>query len=352
MRSFEKTGFGTTVKGKEIAQFILKNANGMELRVIEYGGIITHLFVPDHSGNIDDVVLGHDTLTEYEQSTFFFGALIGRYGNRIANGGFLLDGKEFELEQNDGTNCLHGGSSGFHNRAWKGEQIHTELGVALLLKYHSPDGEGGFPGAVDIEVSYLLTDDNALEIEYKATSSKKTILNLTQHTYFNLSGMNEDILAHHLTINAHTFVPVDERSIPLDSFADVADTPFDFTSPKQIGKDINTEHPQVKVGSGYDHTFIVQAEGNELLSIAKVFHPTSGRTMEVLTTEPGVQLYTGNFLENSPKGKGGLANNYRFGLCLETQHYPDSPNRPDFPSTIVEAGEEYFTKTVYRFGVK
>ena len=350
MGIFEKKVYGTTADNEEVAQFILKNKNGMELRVIEYGGIITHLFTPDKNGNLDDVVLGHDSLAEYEDSSFYLGALIGRYGNRIADGKFKLDGTEYILEQNNETNCLHGGSNGFHNRIWKGEQLETNSGVGLLLKYHSPENEGNFPGAVDVEVSYFLTEDNALEIEYKATPTAKTVLNLTQHTYFNLSGLKEDILGHELTINAQQFVPVDSLSIPLDSFADVVDTPFDFTTPKLIGKDINADHEQIKMGNGYDHTFIVQPDGNKLMNIATVTHAESGRIMEVLTTEPGVQFYSGNFLENTPKGKGSTANSYRSGLCLETQHYPDSPNRPDFPSTVVEAGEEYFTKTVYRFG--
>lgn len=352
MGTFEKKGYGTTNNGDEIAQFILKNENGMELRAIEYGGIITHLFTPDKNGDAADIVLGHDSLAEYEESTFFLGALIGRYGNRIANGSFELDGEKFTLEQNNETNCLHSGSTGFHNRIWKGKQLDIKTGVGLVLSYHSLDGECGFPGALDVEVSYILTEDNALEIEYKATSTKKTVLNLTQHTYFNLSGLKEDILGHDLTINAQQFVPVDSLSIPLDSFADVADTPFDFTTPKLIGKDINADHEQIKMGNGYDHTFIVQPDSNELINIATVSHAESGRIMEVLTTEPGVQFYSGNFLENTPAGKGNTANSYRSGLCLETQHYPDSPNRPDFPSTVVDAGEEYFTKTVYKFGVK
>lgn len=350
MGTFETKGYGTTKNGDEIAQFILKNDNGMELRAIEYGGIITHLFTPDKNGDAADVVLGHDSLAEYEQSTFFLGALIGRYGNRIANGSFELDGEKFTLEQNNETNCLHSGSTGFHNRIWKGKQLGTKSGVGLVLSYHSPDGESGFPGALDVEVSYILTEDNALEIEYKATSTQKTVLNLTQHSYFNLSGMKDDVLNHELVINADQFVPVDALSIPLASFADVADSPFDFRTPKLIGKEINADNEQIKLGNGYDHTFIVQSHGNELISIAEVHHAASGRTMEVISTEPGVQFYSGNFLKNSPKGKGNSANEFRTGFCLETQHYPDSPNRPDFPSTVVDAGEEYFTKTVYRFG--
>lgn len=352
MGTFEKKGYGTTKNGDEIAQFILKNDNGMELRAIEYGGIITHLFTPDKNGEAADVVLGHDSLTEYEQSTFFLGALIGRYGNRIAKASFELDGEKFTIEQNNETNCLHSGSNGFHNRIWKGEEYINDAGVGLKLSYHATDGEGGFPGALDVMVTYVLTSQNALEIEYKATSSKKTVLNLTQHSYFNLSGMKDDVLSHELTINADQFVPVDALSIPLSSFADVANSPFDFRTPKLIGKEINADHEQIKMGNGYDHTFIVQPDGNDLISIAEVHHAASGITMEVLTTEPGVQFYSGNFLKNSPEGKGNSANEFRTGFCLETQHYPDSPNRPDFPSTVVEAGEEYFTKTVYKFGVK
>ena len=352
MGTFEKLDYGTTKNGEEIAQFVLRNDSGMEIRVIEYGGIITHLFVPDKNGNLDDVVLGHDSLAEYEASGAFLGALIGRFGNRIANGKFELDGKKFTLEQNNETNCLHSGSNGFHNRIWKGEEYPTDSGAGLSLTYHAADGEGGFPGALDVEVTYVLTNDNALNIEYKAIPAKKTVLNLTQHTYFNLSGLKEDILGHELTIHAEQFVPVDSLSIPLESFAEVSGTPFDFRSPKLIGKDINADHEQIKMGNGYDHTFIVQPEGSELITIAEAHHPASGRTMEVLTTEPGVQFYSGNFLDNNPSGKGNTNNAYRHGFCLETQHYPDSPNRPDFPSTVVDAGEEYLTKTVYKFGLK
>ena len=352
MGIFEKANYGTTKDGQEVAQFTLKNDNGMEMRVIEYGGIITHLFAPDKDGNLEDVVLGHDSLAEYENSFAYLGALIGRYGNRIANGSFTLDGTEYKLEQNNGTNCLHGGTIGFHNRIWKGEELTTENGVGLLLRYHSAEGEGGFPGAVDVEVGYLLTNDNALEIEYRAKSTAKTVLNFTQHSYFNLSGQKENILGHELTINSAAFLPVDESAIPLDEVAPVEGTAFDFMQPKPMGQDIEADHPQLKVGGGYDHNFILPFDGTELVHVASVTHPGSGRTMEVWTTEPGIQFYSGNFLENKPAGKEGKSNDYRMGFCLETQHFPDSPNRPDYPTTVFEAGEEYFTKTVYGFGVK
>lgn len=351
MSTIEKTTYGITKNGEKVTQFVLKNDHGIEMRVIEFGGIITHLFVPDKSGRFEDIVLGHDSLEDYETSPFFLGALIGRYANRIANGRFKLNGQEYLLQQNDGLNCLHGGSTGFHNQLWKGEPFEHEDGVGVILRYHSPDGEGGFPGAVDVEVGYLLTNDNSLEIEYRATPTAETVLNFTQHSYFNLSGMKEDILNHELTINSAAILPIDEHAIPLEEPMPVEGTPFDFIEPKKIGQDIQADHPQLKLGKGYDHTFILPFDGTQLAHVATVAHPSSGRTMEVWTTEPGIQFYSGNFLQNSPAGKSGTRNDYRMGFCLETQHFPNAPNRPDFPTTIFEAGEEYFSKTVFKFGL-
>lgn len=348
MQSVTKETYGVMPDGTEVTQFTLTNTNGMMMKVIEYGGIITHLTAPDKNGNFDDVVLGHDSLEEYLNSNYYLGALIGRYGNRIANASFSLHGVEYELEKNDGPNNLHGGS-GYHSVVWRCEELQAEHGSAIKLSYTSEDGEEGFPGTLEIEVTYTLSNHNELIIDYKATTDKSTVINLTQHSYFNLSGMKEDILNHQLHIDADTFLAVDEHSIPSGGLTPVAGTPFDFTSLKTIGDDITSDHDQVQKGSGYDHNWVLNKEGEELKFAAVLTHPESGRKMEILTTEPGIQFYSGNFLKNEPTGKSGTANKYRFGLCLETQHFPNSPNRPDFPSTALEPGEEYRTSTVYRF---
>ena len=341
--------YGLTHNGDKVSQFILTNTNGFEMRVIELGGIITHLFVPDQYGIPNDVVLGHDTLKDYEVSPFFMGALIGRYGNRIANGRFELNGKTYQLEQNSGTNCLHSGSSGFHARIWKGRELNSDRGVGLELSYHSPDGEGGFPGNLDVTVTYLLSQNNALEIEYRAQCDADSVLNPTQHSYFNLGGVKTEILDHELTIFADEFLAVDTDAIPLAKAEKVDETPFDFRTTKPIGKDIETRHKQLKLGRGYDHTYVLLQIGGSLVKAARVHHPKSGRSMEVFTTEPGIQFYTSNFLENNPPAKKGQTHRHQMGFCLETQHYPNSPNRPDFPTTVLKAGEEFFSKTVYQF---
>ncbi|MBO6522282.1 MAG: galactose mutarotase [Balneolaceae bacterium] len=350
MRSVTKEIYGVIPDGTVVTQFTLTNASGMMMKVIEYGGIITHLTAPDKNGNFEDVVLGHDSLEEYLNSEYYLGALIGRYGNRIANASFSLHGIEYELEPNDGVNNLHGGS-GFHSVLWQGEEYPSEKGPAIKLIYTSKDGECGFPGTLEVEATYTLSDQNELIIEYKATTDKSTVVNLTQHSYFNLSGMKEDILSHQLQIDADTFLAVDDHKIPSGGLSPVAGTPFDFTSMKTIGDNIASEHNQIQHASGFDHNWVLNKEGKELKLAAVLAHPESGRKMEVLTTEPGIQFYSGNFLKNEPKGKSGTENNLRYGLCLETQHYPNSPNRPDFPSTMLEPGEEYRTTTIYRFDV-
>ncbi|GAB5409855.1 MAG: galactose mutarotase [Balneolaceae bacterium] len=337
--------------GTEISQFRLKNDNGMKMKVIEYGGIITELMAPDRNGVFEDVVLGHDSLEDYLQSNYYIGALIGRYGNRIANAKFSLDDKEYQLEQNDGSNNLHGGDTGFHARVWKGEEVSVINGTGLKFSYLSKDGEEGFPGNLAIEVTYTLTNNNALVIDYTATTDQKTIVNLTQHSYFNLSGMKEDILDHELKINAHQFVEIGEGAIPTGNLALVKETPFDFTTAKPIGKDINADHPQLNIPGGYDVTWVLNKKGHELDVAATLAHPASGRMIEVLTTEPGIQFYSGNALKNIPTGKKGIDHNPRTGLCLETQHFPDSPNQPDFPSVVLDVDEKYRSTTVYRFGI-
>lgn len=352
MESFRKERYGTMPDGTEISQFRLKNDNGMKIKVIELGGIITCLTAPDRNGTFEDVVLGHDTLEEYLESSYYLGALIGRYGNRIANGKFSLDGSEYQLQPNDSPNTLHGGDTGFHTRVWKGEEVTVLNGTALKLSYTSADGEEGFPGNLTVEVRYTLTNNNALVIDYTATTDKKTIVNLTQHSYFNLSAMKEDVLGHELVINADRFVEIREGAIPTGNLAPVQNSPFDFTSSKPVGKDIDADHPQLAITGGFDVTWVLNKEGRELDVAAKLAHPASGRVMEVLTTEPGIQFYSGNALKNTPHGKGGIAHNRRMGLCLETQHFPDSPNQPEFPSVELDVNEIYRTKTVYRFSVK
>ncbi len=350
LQSVTKEVYGVMPNGTEINQFTLTNYNGMMMKVIEYGGIITHLTAPDKNGNFEDVVLGHDSLEEYLNSDYYLGALIGRYGNRIANASFSLHGVEYELEKNNGPNNLHGGN-GYHSVGWKAEEHQTEQGAAIKLSYTSEDGEEGFPGTLEIEVTYTLSNQNELIVEYKATTDQSTVVNLTQHSYFNLSAMKEDILNHELYINADTYLAVNEHAIPSGGLSPVQGTPFDFTSIKKIGKDIEADHDQIKIGSGFDHNWVINRENDELETAAVLIHWDSGRKMEVLTTEPGVQFYSGNHLKNEPKGKGDARNDRRFGLCLETQHFPDSPNRPDFPSTVLEPDEEYQTTTVYRFSI-
>lgn len=352
MYSFKKELYGTLPDGTEVFQFRLKNDNDVIVRIIEYGGIITELWVPDKNGVLEDIVLGHDSLEEYQSSPYYLGALIGRYGNRIANAKFSLDGAAYQLSTNDFPNSLHGGETGFNTRIWKGEQVPALNGTALKLSYTSLDGEEGFPGNLTIEVTYTLSNNNALVIDYKATTDKKTIVNLTQHSYFNLSAIKEDILNHELVINADRFVEIREGAIPTGNLASVENSPFDFNSLKRVGDEIDTDHPQLNLTSGYDVTWVLNKEGHELDVAAKLVHPTSGRVMEVLTTEPGIQFYSGNFLKNEPSGKKGTANNRRTGLCLETQHFPDSPNQPSFPSVELDVDEKYTSTTIYKFSIE
>jgi aldose 1-epimerase len=344
--------FGTMPDGKEVRQYRMTNRQGVVVNVINYGGIITSMLVPDKNGRLGDVVLGYDSLAHYLKSNPYLGALIGRYGNRIAKGKFKLDGKEYTLATNNDTNHLHGGVKGFDKVVWNIEEAQSSEGVALKLTYTSPDLEEGYPGTLQAEVEYTLTDGNELRIRYAATTDKKTIVNLTQHTYFNLNETKGDILSHELKLNADKYLPVDKTLIPAGSPADVAGTPFDFRQPKKIGSRINENHEQLKAGKGYDHCWVLNNSGTGLSEAAVLYDSASGREVTVLTTEPGIQFYSGNFLDGSNIGKGGVAYNYRFGLCLETQHFPDSPNRPDFPSVVLEPGKRYSSETVYRFGTR
>jgi aldose 1-epimerase len=338
-----RSPYGSMPDGTPVEQFTVVNKNKLEMKVITYGGIITSLSVPDKEGKIEDIVLGFDSLDGYLKGHPYFGATIGRYGNRIAKGKFKLDDKEYTLATNNGPNHLHGGVRGFDKVIWKGEPLTFDNGSGVRLTYSSPDMEEGYPGKLDVTVDYILYDDNTLKFVYKATTDKKTIVNLTNHSYYNLTAMREDILHHELTINASRFLPVDSTLIPL-SIQNVEGTPFDFRAPKAVGKDI------VAAG-GYDHCWIL--DGSDSLKLAAVlYEPKSGRQMEVFTTEPAIQFYTGNFLNGTHIGKGNKPYGFRSALCLETEHYPDSPNRPEFPSVVLNPGEEYNTTTLTKFSVK
>jgi aldose 1-epimerase len=342
--------FGTTGDGTAVDVFTLRNTAGVEMRAITYGGIITSLKVPDRSGAMGDIVLGFDSLDGYLKGHPFFGAIVGRYGNRIGKGRFTLDGKTYALATNNGPNHLHGGLRGFDKFVWQAEPMSGRTG--LIFSRTSPDGEDGYPGTLSVRVSYELTDRNELIVEYHATSDKATPVNLTQHSYFNLAGDGAgDILQHRMLINADRYTPVDATLIPTGELAPVKGTPFDFTTATAIGARIGDSHPQLKNGQGYDHNWVLNRSGVDLSLAARVVEPSTGRTLEVSTTEPGVQFYTGNFLDGKLTGKGGHVYQRRNGFCLETQHFPDSPNKPNFPSTIVKPGQEYSSKTVFTFGI-
>ena len=341
--------FGKMPDGKPVERFTLTNANGVELKAISYGGIITSLRVPDRTGKLDDIVLGFDTLDGYLKDHPFFGAIIGRYGNRIGKAQFSLDGKVYKLAANNGPNHLHGGTKGFDKVLWSVEPIGSN---GLDFTRTSPDGEEGYPGNLRMRVTYTLSDKNELIVEYHATTDKATPVNLTQHSYFNLAGQSSgDILGHELMLNADRYTPVDDTLIPTGELAAVAGTPFDFRKPTAIGARINNDNPQLKVGKGYDHNWVLNRKGAGLELAARVHEPKTGRTLEITTTEPGIQFYAGNFLDGTLTGKGGAVYKHRTGFCLETQHYPDSPNQPKFPTTTLKPGAEYRTRTVFTFGV-
>lgn len=343
--------FGKTSDGKAVTVFTLTNANGMEVHAINYGCVITSLKVPDRSGSTADVVLGFDSLDQYLQGSPFFGAVVGRYGNRIAKGQFTLDGKTYKLATNDGPNHLHGGNKGFDKVVWEGTPLKDRAGVVFTRT--SPDGEEGYPGNLTASVTYTLTDKNELIVDYRATTDKATPVNLTQHSYFNLAGEGSgDILGHELMIAADRYTPVDATLIPTGELAPVQGTPFDFRKATSVGTRINDDNQQLKYGKGYDHNFVLNRKGPGLQHVVRVLEPKSGRTLDIATTEPGVQFYSGNFLDGTIKGKGGHVYGHRTGFCLETQHFPDSPNHPGFPSTILRPGETYSSQTVFTFGVQ
>ncbi len=344
--SIEKQAFGKTKDGENIDLFTLTNAGGLKTKIITYGGIVTSLQVPDRDGNFADIVLGCDSVEDYAKRSPYFGALIGRFGNRIAKGRFTLDGVEYTLAVNNGPNHLHGGIKGFDKVVWSAEQMQTDEGPALKLTYRSRDGEEGYPGNLSCTVIYTLTNDNELKISYEAETDKATVVNLTHHSYFNLGGYNSgDILRHTLQIFADHFTPVDKDQIPTGEIKPVKDTPMDFTKPMVIGSRIE------QVQGGYDHNYVLSSSDSSPALAASAYEPKSGRVMEIFTTEPGVQFYTGNFLDGSVKGKGVVYNKHA-GFCLETQHFPDSPNKPDFPSVVLRPGEKYTQLTVHKFAAR
>lgn len=350
--SVKKEDFGK-MDSQSVELYTLTNRNGVEARIITYGGSVVSLKVPERNGNFDDVMLGFDKLDDYLKSTSFFGALIGRYGNRIARGHFTLNGHEYTLATNNGANHLHGGKRGFDKVIWSARPVQMKGGAALELTYLSKDGEEGYPGNLSVKVTYRLTDNNELQIDYSATADEDTIVNLTHHSYFNLAGQgNGDILNHQLMINADRFTPVDSGLIPTGELRDVKGTPFDFTQPTRIGARISDANEQLKFGNGYDHNFVLNGKIGSMRQAARVFDPMTGRVMEVFTTEPGLQFYSGNFLDGSQIGKGGKVYQFRYGFCLETQHFPDSPNQSAFPSTVLKKGSKYQTSTIYRFSAR
>ncbi len=349
--SIVRSEFGTMPDGTVINQYTLTNTNGLSVSCITYGGIITELLVPDREGNMADITLGYDNLEGYLEATPYFGAIIGRYGNRIAKGQFTLDGNDYQLAANNIGNHLHGGLVGFDKVVWEAEEIAAENGVAVKFAYQSVDGEEGYPGTLSVEVIYTLDNEDQLTFDYYATTDKKTVVNLTNHAYYNLSSMEEDILGHELTLYASQYLPVDSTLIPTE-LTSVEGTPFDFTQPKAIGNDIGQDHPQIKNGLGYDHCWVLDKGGEALTKAASLYHAGTGRLMEIFTTEPGIQFYSGNFLDGSITGGNNKTYAYRSALCLETEHYPDSPNRPDFPTTALSPGEEYRTTTITKFSTK
>ncbi|MEO1260353.1 MAG: aldose epimerase family protein [Bacteroidota bacterium] len=353
--TIKREPFGTLADGQIAELFTLRNRNGMEVKITNFGGIITHLIVPDKNGHMGDVVLGFDTLAGYVDEHPYFGAIVGRYGNRIAKGKFSINGKTYTLATNNGPNHLHGGLEGFDKKLWEATIVETENHPFLRLQLTSPDGEEGYPGTLRIQVDYTLNIQGELRMDYTANTDQPTHVNLTNHAYFNLtSDPGQTILNHEVAINADSFIPVDETLIPTGEIASLDDSPLDFRTTKTIGRDIEVEKRQIKYGGGYDHCWVLKrnASAPDLQLAATAHDPASGRTLEVLTTEPGIQFYTGNFLDGTLVGKNGTTYLKRTGFCLETEHFPDSPNQPNFPPTLLQPGETYQSATVYRFSVR
>ena len=352
--SISKKEFGKLNDGRKANLYTLENENGMKVEITNYGGIIVRLYVPDREGNLDDIVLGYDNLEQYFEDPNYFGALIGRYGNRIAEGSFELEGSKYQLDINEKPAghpcCLHGGVKGFNSQLWTAAEAVIDGNKALKLSYLSEDGEGGFPGNLKTVVYYTLSEDNKLKVEYRAETDQTTVINLTQHSYFNLKGQGEgNIKDHLLYINADHFTPVDQGMIPTGEIKEVKDSPFDFSVITEIGKEIDADIEQLNFTGGYDHNWVLNKEGENLELAARVIETQSGRQMEVWTTEPGVQFYSGNGIDANGAGKEGRDYSKRGALCLETQHYPDSPNHDNFPSTVLRPGDKYRTVTEFHF---
>lgn len=351
--SIVKSEYGKTEKGIQIDQYTLKNQKGMEVNIITYGGIITSLKVPNKSGKSEEVVIGFNSLEQYQKPNPYFGALIGRFGNRIAKGKFTLDGKEYALAINNKPNALHGGPEGFHRVVWTAEEAKGGDTASLKLKYTAKDMEEGYPGNLTVFVTYTLNKDNALDVLYEATTDKKTIVNLTQHTYFNLSSdFTKPILDHEITIDADKLVPVDATLIPTGELTDVTNTPFDFRKATTVGARIKATDDQLKKGGGYDHCWVLNNQDKGERFAASAYEANSGRLLEVFTDQPGIQFYSGNFLDGTLPMRNGGTYAHRTGFCLETQHYPDAPNQKNFPTTVLSPGENYKTKTTFKFSVK
>ena len=348
-----KEFFGKTTDGDDVSEYTLKNSNGMEVSVISYGGIITSWKAKDRDGNYKDIVLGFNDLSDYETRSPYFGALIGRYGNRIKEGKFTLDGVEYDLAVNNGENHLHGGLKGFDKVIWDVEKEVNDKSASLILRYTSRDMEEGYPGNLDVKVTYTLTNDDELRVRYEAETDKKTVINLTQHSYFNLSaGLSRDILAHQITIDANSYLPVDQTLIPTGEIKSVIGTPFDFRESKSVGDNIDEENTQLTFGNGYDHCWVLNKQDEGIRLVASAYDPLSGRLLEVSSDQPGIQFYSGNFLDGTLESKDGAKYEFRSGFCLETQHYPNSPNQESFPSVTLNPGEKYDTKTIFRFSTR
>jgi aldose 1-epimerase len=344
----EKKPFGS-VDGKNVDLYVLTNANGLKASITNYGGLVVSLEVPDKNGKLGDILLGYDNVDGFVKNSPYFNALVGRYGNRIAKGKFTLDGTAYTLAVNNGENALHGGLKGFDKVIWTAESFKNDKGVGVKLAYLSKDMEEGYPGNLKVTVVYTLTNKNELQIDYTATTDKATVCNLTNHNYYNLTGCKTDILGHELTLYADRFTPVDSGLIPTGQLRPVKGTPMDFTKSTAVGARINVADEQLKFGGGYDHNWVLNKKGSEMSHAATLYEPTSGRVMEVWTNEPGIQFYSGNFLDGAIVGKGGVVYKQRYGMCLETQHFPDSPNKAAFPTTTLRPGETYKTTTVHKF---
>ncbi len=349
MSKLSRSVFGVLPSGEEISLFTFRNASRMETSVINYGGRVVTLKVPDRAGQIEDVVLGFDDLDGYVRKNPYFGALIGRYANRISNATFSLAGKSFTLARNDGSNSLHGGTKGFDKVVWSARELSGGENPVLELTYLSADGEDGYPGNLEVRVTYELTEANELRLEYHAKTDQKTVLNLTNHSYFDLSGQGKgNVLGHVVTVNADRFTPIDQNLAPTGEVRSVEGTPFDFRRPTRAGERIDEKNEQLKLAIGYDHNFFLNRGEEGLSFAARAVEPQSGRILEVYTTQPGIQFYTGNHLDGSVKGKGGVVYGFRSGFCFETQHFPDSPNHPNFPTTELDPGEEFRATTLFR----